>query len=126
VASFSGHLRDRETRYSAIKLECLAVYNLIRHFEVYLVVRRFTLVIDHKSVTKVVTDHLHGVLSIFMSLTLSQRTGLESLTRMQIVEAGMDQELVEGNAILRKGRYGATTEYPIYSTLQRLAQLRGR
>ena len=36
VGFFSRQLRDAETRYSATELECLAVVETIRHFEVYL------------------------------------------------------------------------------------------
>lgn len=56
VAFFSRQLRDRETRYSATELECLAVLESIRHFEVYLIGRQFALITDHKALESLFTS----------------------------------------------------------------------
>ena len=42
VSFYSRQLQDRETRYSATKLECLAVVDSVKQFEVYLHGRSFT------------------------------------------------------------------------------------
>ena len=49
VAFFSRKLLPRETRYSTVEKECLGVVAALKHFDVHLVGRRFTIVIDHKA-----------------------------------------------------------------------------
>ena len=49
VSFFSRQLQDRETKYSATELECLAVVDTLKHFEVHLVDRQFTIYTDHKA-----------------------------------------------------------------------------
>jgi len=58
VAFYSRQLRERETRYSATELECLAMLESIRHFEVYLVGRRFTFVTDHKALESLLSSRV--------------------------------------------------------------------
>ena len=63
VGFFSRQLKDAETRYSARELECLAVVDSIRHFEVYLHGRHFRVETDHKALeglftSKVLNRHL--------------------------------------------------------------------
>ena len=49
VAFYSRQLKDAETRYAVTELECLAVVEAIRHFEVYLDGRTFTVQTDHRA-----------------------------------------------------------------------------
>ena len=49
VAFFSRLLVERERSYAAIELECLAVKESVRHFEVYLHGRQFTVQTDHQA-----------------------------------------------------------------------------
>ena len=47
VAYYSRKLLPREMRYTVTELECLAVVEAVRHFEVYLLGTEFTIVTDH-------------------------------------------------------------------------------
>ena len=49
VGFYSRQLKDAETRYSATEIECLAVVEAVRHFEVYLNGRPFRVEMDHKA-----------------------------------------------------------------------------
>ncbi len=49
VAFYSRQLRDVETRYSATALECLAVIESVRHFELYLDGRHFNIQTDQRA-----------------------------------------------------------------------------
>ena len=49
VAFFSRQLVERERSYAATELECLAVKESVRHFEVYLHGRQFTVQTDHQA-----------------------------------------------------------------------------
>ena len=49
VAFYSRQLRDPETRYSVTEVECLAVVESVRHFEVYLDGKLFVLQTDHRA-----------------------------------------------------------------------------
>ena len=49
VAFFSRKLQPRETRYSAVEKECLGIVAALKHFDVYLVGRKFTIVTDHRA-----------------------------------------------------------------------------
>ena len=49
VAFYSRKLLPRETRYSSIEKECLAIVSALRHFAVYLVGRHFTVETDHQA-----------------------------------------------------------------------------
>ena len=46
---FSKKLKPAETRYSATKLEALAIISAVRHFRQYLYGRKFKIISDHKS-----------------------------------------------------------------------------
>ena len=58
VTFYSRQLKDAETRYAVTELECLAVVKAIRHFEVYLDGRTFTVQTDHRALAKLVNRHL--------------------------------------------------------------------
>ena len=47
VAYYSRKLLERETKYSITELECLAIVNATKHFDVYLLGNRFTIETDH-------------------------------------------------------------------------------
>jgi len=49
VAFFSHNLLPREVRYSTIEKECLGVVAALKHFDAYLVGRKFTIITDHKA-----------------------------------------------------------------------------
>ena len=49
VSFYSRQLQDRETRYFATELECLAVVDSVKHFEVYLHGRSFMVHTDHRA-----------------------------------------------------------------------------
>ncbi len=49
VAFYSRQLRAAETRYSATELECLAVVESVKHFEIYLDGHQFTIQTDHRA-----------------------------------------------------------------------------
>ncbi len=49
VAFFSRQLRGAQCRYSAQKLEGLALFEAVRHFAFYLYSRKFTVVTNHRS-----------------------------------------------------------------------------
>ena len=58
VAFYSRQLKDAETRYAVTELECLAVVEAIRHFEVYLDGRTFTAQTDHRALEHLLTAKL--------------------------------------------------------------------
>ena len=49
VAFFSRQLHPSEKNYSSSEIECLAVVDTVRHFEIHLVGKSFTLVTDHQA-----------------------------------------------------------------------------
>ena len=49
AAFYSRKLNDAETRYAATELECLAVVECVKQFEVHLDGKRFALQTDHKA-----------------------------------------------------------------------------
>lgn len=51
VAFWSRKTLDRETRYSASEVECLAAVEAVKHFAHYLLGAHFTLVTDHRALT---------------------------------------------------------------------------
>lgn len=55
VAYYSRQLKDRESRYTASEIECLAAVNSIRHFDVYLLGAEFDLITDHQALTSLRT-----------------------------------------------------------------------
>lgn len=55
VAFWSRKTLDRETRYSASEVECLAAVEAIKHFAHYLHGAHFTLVTDHRALTSLQT-----------------------------------------------------------------------
>ena len=58
VAFYSRQLRDPETRYSVTEVECLAVVESIRHFEVYLDGQFSVLQTDHRALEHLLTAKL--------------------------------------------------------------------
>ena len=58
VAFYSRQLKDAETLYAVTELECLAVVEAIRHFEVYLDGRTFTVQTDHRALEHLLTAKL--------------------------------------------------------------------
>ena len=55
LAFYSRQMKEQETRYSAMEIECLVVLESIRHFEVHLIGRHFTLQTDHKALESLLT-----------------------------------------------------------------------
>lgn len=51
VAYFPRKLLSRETRYSAIEKECLAIVTALQHFEPYLLGRTFSIQTDHRALS---------------------------------------------------------------------------
>ena len=49
IAYYSRKLLSRETKYSSIEKECLAIVSALQHFAVYLVGRHFTVETDHRA-----------------------------------------------------------------------------
>ena len=49
VAFFSKKLLPRETRYSTIEKECLAIVAAMKHFAVYLLGKKFVVQTDHQA-----------------------------------------------------------------------------
>ena len=49
VAFFSRQVHSSEKNYSSSKIECLAVVDTIRQFEIHLVGKSITLVTDHQA-----------------------------------------------------------------------------
>ena len=58
VAFYSRQLQDPETRYSITEIECLAVVESVRHFEVYLDGQLFVLQTDHRALEHLLTAKL--------------------------------------------------------------------
>ena len=58
VAFYSRQQRDPETRYSVTEVECLAVVESVRHFEVYLDGQLFVLQTDHRALEHLLTAKL--------------------------------------------------------------------
>ena len=60
VSFYSHQLLDRESRYTATELDCLAVVEGVRHHEVYLQGQKFVTQTDHKSLQSLMTStHLN-------------------------------------------------------------------
>ena len=59
VAFYSRKLLDRETKYTITELECLAIVNTIKHFDVYLLGTHFLIQTDH-SALKYLESLKHG------------------------------------------------------------------
>ena len=49
VIFYSRKLLPRETRYSTIEKECLGIVSALKHFDVYLLGRHFTIITDHRA-----------------------------------------------------------------------------
>jgi len=49
IAFYSRKLLERERRYSAIELECLGIISTLKHFQVYLLGRKFAIHTDHQA-----------------------------------------------------------------------------
>ncbi len=69
VAYFSWKLREAETWYSAMEIECLAAVDTMRYFRVYLLASEFKLVIDDQALVhlrkfKNENGRLHGQMGI--------------------------------------------------------------
>ncbi len=58
VAFYSLQLRDPETRYNVMEVECLVVVESSRHFEVYLDGQLFVLQTDHRALEHLLTAKL--------------------------------------------------------------------
>ena len=58
VGFFSRQLKEVETRYLATELECLAVVDTVRHFEVYLHGQPFNLETDHKALESLLSSEV--------------------------------------------------------------------
>ena len=58
VAFYMQQLRDTETRYNVTEVECLAVVESVRHFEVYLDGQLFLLQTDHRALEHILTAKL--------------------------------------------------------------------
>ena len=56
VAFYSRQMKERETRYSVTEIECLAVLESIRYFEVHLIGRHSMLQTDHKALESLMTS----------------------------------------------------------------------
>ena len=56
VTFYSRQMKERETQYSATEIECLAVLESIRHFEVHLIGRHSTLQTYHKALELLLTS----------------------------------------------------------------------
>ena len=74
VSFFSKKLKPAETRYSATKLECLAIIRAVEHFALDLSGRFFTIQTDHRALQFLQQSrHLNGRLTLW-ALTLQQYT----------------------------------------------------
>ena len=58
VGFYSRQLKDAETRYPATEIECLAVVEAVRHFEVYLHGRPFQMETDHKALESLLSSKM--------------------------------------------------------------------
>ena len=58
MAFYSRKLRDPETRYSVTEVECLAVVESVRHFQVYLDGLLFVLQTDQRALEHLLTAKL--------------------------------------------------------------------
>ena len=58
VGFYSCQLRDAETCYSATELQCLAVVESVRHFEVHLHGRRFNVETDHRALESLLSSRV--------------------------------------------------------------------
>ena len=82
---YSRQLRGAEVRYSATKLDALAVVESIKHFLHYLYGRKFTVMTDHKPLTSLMTSktlnrRLHGMALKLMEpdMVIEYRQGAEN------------------------------------------------
>ena len=135
VAFYSRQLKDRETRYSATEVECLAALEAIRYFEVYLVGRHFTLETDHKALEALITSKiLNRRLSRWalylqeFNFAIRYRPGkkngnADGLSRQAWKEVSVEEDIagqmstqelniVENDNSLRKGRCGDQVPTP--------------
>ena len=118
VSFFSRQLQEREQRYSASELECLAVVDAIQHFEVHLCDKPFTVFTDHKALTNLLTStHLNRKLwrwALYVQqfcISFEYRPGKDNLVADYLSRQAWptskehlpDLEIVKGSASARNG-----------------------
>ena len=73
VSFYSRQLLDRETRYTSSELECLAVVEAVKHYEVNLHGKEFVVQTDHKALQSLMSsNHLNRWLWRFCKISLLQ------------------------------------------------------
>ncbi len=69
IAYFSKKLLPRETRYSSVEKECLAIIASLQHFQPYLLGRTFSIQTDHRALTYI--ERMHNTNGRLMRWALS-------------------------------------------------------
>ncbi|KAI5616012.1 hypothetical protein C0J50_10699 [Silurus asotus] len=105
VAFLSRKLLPRETRYSTIEKECLAIKWALESLKYYLLGREFTLETDHRALTWIHTmkDHNARVTRWYLSLQpynfrIRHRPGKQNLTADYLFRHPASSRLAEGES----------------------------
>ena len=108
VAFYSRKLLPRETKYTITELECLAVVNAVKHFDVYLIGNHFKLITDHKALQHLRTMRNGGarlncwILALQpFSFTTEYRTGRDSSNADGLSRQAWSDD--PGSSLLKEG-----------------------
>ena len=119
VAFYSRKFLPREQRYTATQQECLAVVNAIKHFEVYLLGNKFTVVTDHGALKHLSTIKYGGarvtrwVLALQpFEYTVQHRPGIHNGNADGLSRQAWEQEdTTQGSAPKKEGGVSGTSSH---------------
>ena len=120
VAYYSRKLLTRETKYTITELECLAIVNAVKHFDVYLTGTHFKIVTDHKALNYLKTMKNGGarlnrwILALQpFSFTTEYRPGKDNSNADGLSrQAWTDTNETPGSGLQKEGEMSGSTPPP--------------